>query len=264
MNKIAILFFGIFGLFSVTVQAAPLEVTYGIYAGGMHVVDIKGKYDITDKAYQLDMDLHTRGLLGKLAPWSGQISSTGHYKGDTALPLSHQFASTWRDETETNSFTFNKEGVLQSYQRIEENGTIVDKMPESEVYAGGATDMLTALLRVMDQTEDTTCGATVPATDGKRRFDMVFRDKGQDNMTANRYASYVGQALVCDIEIVPVAGPWREKPRGWMSIQEQARGKGELPRIWFGQVRDDMPPIPVRFEIKTNFGAMVMHLREIR
>jgi len=265
MGKVISLFFIIFGLFPMTVQAgSSLNVTYGIYMGGIHVVDIKGIYDITDQDYALEMDLRTRGVLGKLAPWSGQISSTGHYKGDLAVPSSHKFASTWRKETETNSFTFSRDGALEAYKRIEENGKIIDRMPESAVYADGATDMLTALLRVMDKTEDDNCGATVPATDGKRRFDMVFRHKGQEIMKANRYSVFSGKALICDIEIVPVAGKWRDKPRGWMSIQDQAKGEGQLPRIWFGEVNDDLPPIPVRFEIKTSFGTLIMHLRGVK
>lgn len=238
----------------------PLKATYGIYAGGMHVVDIEGVYTFSNNRYGMDMDLTTTGLLGKLAPWSGMITSSGHYNTAKALPLSHQFDSTWRGETETTRFTFNDKGVLVGYKRDEGNGKIDTDMPPADVYGGGATDMLTALMNVMMHADAQTCETTVPATDGKRRFDMVFRSQGKDTIKGNRYSAYEGVAEICDVEIVPVAGKWREEPRGWMSIQGQAKDNGELPRIWFAKVRDDMPPVPVRFEIKTSFGAMVMHM----
>lgn len=243
---------------------SPLTVTYGIYAGGIHAVDIKGVYAITPQDYALTMDLATTGLLGRLAPWSGAIRSAGHYEDGRPVPQSHRFASTWRGETETTVFTFDDEGVLTAYQRDEAGEKVTTEMPAAEIYTG-ATDMLTALLSIMHGADSGgSCEGIVPAMDGKRRFDMVFRSKGRTLIDESRYSAYKGLAEICEIEIVPVAGHWRDKPRGWMSIQEQAKTNGQLPRIWFAKIRDDLPPIPVRFQITTNYGALVMHITDMK
>ncbi len=239
----------------------PLKVTYGIYASGFNVVDMTGTYTINDDAYDLKMDLKTVGMLGKLAPWGGVIHSNGLNKGDKSTPLKHSFASTWRDKIETSTFTFNDDGKLKSYIVEEDDGTIKDKMPDKEVYEGNPVDMLTALFRTM---HGKTCESSQPALDGKRRFDMAFRSVGTETRDKSRYSVYEGEAEICEVEIIPVAGKWREKPRGWMSIQGQAKENGELPRLWFGKVRDNMPAIPVRFQIKTNYGTMIMHLKDVQ
>jgi hypothetical protein len=83
-------------------------------------------------------------------------------------------------------------------------------------------------------------------------------------MEANKYNRYNGMAEICEVEIVPVAGKWRDKPRGWMNIQGQAKEKGQLPRLWFGQVEEGFPAIPVRMTIKTNYGTMLMHLQDVK
>ena len=233
----------------------PLKVTYGLYAGGFNVVDIQGTYTITNNTYDLNMDLKTAGMLGKLAPWEGVLNS----QGKNASPLEHSFKSVWRGKPEITTFRFNKDGSLKSHVRVEDDGKIVDEMPPAEVLAGNPTDTMTALYMAMSNANG--CATTERVMDGKRSFDMAFRSKGQEDLKASKYSVFDGSAEICEVEIIPVAGKWREKPRGWMSIQEQAKGNGQLPRLWFGRVHDDMPPIPVRFFIKTNYGAMVMHLK---
>ena len=239
--------------------AEPLKVTYGIYAGGFHVMDMQGVYTIKDGTYHLKMDMETVGMLGTLAPWSGQIMTEGVDKGVQSIPQKHQFIATWRGEDEITTFTFDKNGTLTSYI-LEEEGKVKDEMPVAEVIAGNPVDMLTALFQVMN---NDTCEMSPLAVDGKRSFKKVFTSKGKTIMEPSRYSVYSGEAEICEIEIVPVAGHWREKPRGWMSLQGQAKGKGQLPRLWFGRVREDMPPVPVRFTIKTDYGSMLMHLQDI-
>lgn len=243
------------------IAAEPLKVTYGLYTGGFNVVDIDGIYNIDNDQYDLNMDLKTTGLLGKLAPWSGEIKSAGHQKDGHIIPSQHSFANTWRDDTQKTTFVFGQDGALKSQTRIDENGKIATDMPAPEVYEGNPIDMLSALFTVMNQN---TCAGTVAGFDKKRRFNMIFESQGPVEMAQSKYTKFSGNAEICTVEISPVAGKWRDKPRGWMSIQEQAKDNGQLPRLWFGHVRDDMPPIPVRFQIKTNYGTMIMHLKSIK
>jgi len=250
---------GFFALPSVY-ASTPLNVTYSLYAGGFNVVDIEGTYAVTPDSYAMTMDMQTTGMLGKLAPWSGVIQSNGLNKRENSTPLKHSFASTWRDETETTTFTFNNDGTLKSHIRIKSDGKTVNEMPPSDVYDGAPNDMLSALFRTMNQSS---CASSQSVLDGKRKFDMVFKSKGEGFLKQSKYSVFEGKAEICEVEIVPVAGKWRDKPRGWMSIQGQAKDQGQLPRLWFGRVRDDMPPIPVRFQIKTDYGTMIMHLKSI-
>jgi hypothetical protein len=237
-----------------------LKVTYGLYASGFNVVEIEGTYAIRDDRYDLTMDLKTAGLLGKLAPWSGVLKTNGMYSAENSTPLEHSFASTWRDDTETRTLTFDEVGQFISHTK-QENGEIDDRMPDKELYEGGVIDTLTAMFRSMNQD---TCEGTHDVMDGKRRFDMVFKSKGTKNIEQSRYTVFEGKAEKCEVEIVPTSGKWRDKKRGWMSIQEQAKDNGQLPKIWFAKLRDDFPPVPVRFLITTNYGTMIMHVKDIQ
>ena len=64
------------------------------------------------------------------------------------------------------------------------------------------------------------------------------------------------------MEIKPVAGGWSEKPRGWLSIQEQGRDRGMMPTVWLANVSDDGPAVPVKIRVKTAYGTLFMHLAQ--
>ena len=165
--------------FTVPAHAAePLKVTYGLYASGFNVVEVEGTYTIKDDKYDLSMDLKTAGLLGKMAPWSGLLKTSGVYKKAVSTPIKHSFASTWRNETETKEFAFDADGTLTAATK-ESNGKLENKMPNKDVYENGAIDTLTAMFRAMNQKS---CAGKYDVMDGKRRFDMTFKSKGTATM----------------------------------------------------------------------------------
>ena len=247
--------------FQSLLHAETLKATYGLFASGFEVVQVNGTFDVTDDKYNLKMDLETIGALGAVAPWSGRIQTIGIENGAQSSPLEYSFASTWKGDTETTKFIFNKDGKITSHTRRESDGQLITEKLDSDIYDGYPLDMMTAMYRAMN---NPTCQVTPQVIDGKRKFDMAFQSKGFEVLKSSRYSRFSGKAEICEVEIIPVSGKWRDKPRGWMSIQEQAKDNGELPKIWFGRVRADMPPIPVRFYIKTNYGTMIMHLQSIQ
>jgi len=99
--------------------------------------------------------------------------------------------------------------------------------------------------------------------DGKRRFKLWFKDAGTETLTKSRYNIYDGVAIKCSVEVEPISGKWHEKPRGWMSIQEQGREKGILPTVWMGTVKGTDLYVPVKVRVKTDYGTLFMHLKSV-
>jgi hypothetical protein len=62
---------------------------------------------------------------------------------------------------------------------------------------------------------------------------------------------------------VPDGGKWYQKPRGWLSIQEQGRQKGSLPTVWMAKVNKTGPALPVKIRVVTDYGTLFMHLTKI-
>lgn len=45
-----------------------------------------------------------------------------------------------------------------------------------------------------------------------------------------------------------------------MSIQEQGRERSTMPTIWFAKMAEGEPAVPVKIRVKTEYGALIMHL----
>ncbi len=239
---------------------------YDVYAGGIHAVEAELHLDLppeTDpqKTYRLSLAARTRGFLGKLAPWSGMFETRGVRRDlETFLPVEHRSISKWRDETEVKTYTYTGDGRFVDYQIVEGGRNKTPKKIDADL-TRDTTDVLSATMQIMQAlSAEPVCTGRAEIFDGKRRYALVFRHDGNEELKTSRYNAYSGPAARCVIEVQPLAGKWHSKPRGWMSIQEQGRQNGALPTVWMGQVEPGGPAVPVKIRVKTDYGTMFMHL----
>ena len=215
--------------------------------------------------YALEMNAHTRGFLGKLAPWSGKFESAGWVmKDDELRPQLHRSTSTWRDETEVKSYNYTKDGGFQNLMIKEHDKPEHEKEVPDEV-TRNTTDAFTAALMVMEAVHNGgSCEGRSEVFDGKRRFAQIFEEQERVDLSPSRYNVFGGNAVKCTVEIEPISGEWSSKPRGWLSIQEQGRERGTMPTVWLGSLSADGPAVPVKILVKTAYGSLFMHLSEYR
>lgn len=246
-------------------QNSGQTMYYDVYAGGIHAV--KARLDVSyDKnaRYNLKLGAQTIGFLERLVPWRGTFETTG-WRGktaDTDLPEIHRSVATWRGEEDLTEYKYGKDGTFKSLRIIEASK---DKSPENidPALVKDTTDVLTATLEVMQHIQnDGKCEGTSKIFDGKRAFNLVFKHEMDEVLIPTDYNVYDGPTSRCQVEVQPAGGEWHVKPRGWMSIQEQGRQKGSLPTVWFARVSEDMPAVPVKIRVKTEYGTLFMHLTE--
>lgn len=242
-------------------------MTYDVYAGGIHALDARLEIGATEKDYDITLSSATHGFLKKLAPWSGIFSTDGEIdkKDDIPRPLTYLSSSTWKRETEEKHYTYDGKGSFLSYRVTEtkKDQEPVDKTPEkiADDLTENTTDLLSAtfdLLRRLPQQKE--CRGSYAIFDGDRSFKLEFKETKLERLKKTRYNIFEGEALICQVEVIPDKGKWRKKPRGWLSIQEQGRKVGSLPTIWFGRMGADGPYIPVKIRVKTDYGTLFMHL----
>lgn len=260
----------------VTVQAAEAQAAtpravvkptnqsmeYDVYAGGFHVVSAALDVHLAKQnKYLLRLAANTHGMLGQLAPWKGIFQTDGWYDAKKALPQPQiHFSDTmWRDENELTQFHYNKDGSFKEY-RIKNEKEDGPKPPEDGL-ADNSTDVLTSTLKVMNAiATGGKCHGKDKVFDGARSYNLVFHEQQKVELEATRYNVYAGPAVECTVEVKPIAGKWRSKPRGWMSIQEQGRERGTMPTVWFAQMGEGEPAVPVKIRVKTQYGTLFMHL----
>lgn len=238
------------------------KVRYDVFASGFHVLDAKMEMDYREKGrYSVGFTAKTHGFLGALVPWSGGFASEGWVSRKRDIqPETHESTSVWRGEKEVKTYTYTKGGKFVDLVTLYDHKKPKRKVPDPKL-TKDTTDALAAAIQVMEHVSDgNDCNGESIVFDGKRRFKMVFRHKGFVMLEKTRYNAYSGPAVECTMEVVPIEGAWHKKPRGWFSIQEQGREKGQLPTLWLAQVSKNAVVVPVRIRVKTEYGTLFAHM----
>lgn len=245
---------------------AKQTMTYEVYAGGINAVRAELNVIEEKDKYSLSLAARTKGFLAKLVPWEGTFETHGWRMKDGAEhPELHKSTAVWRDEQDYKEYYYGKDGTFKKLVVMDPGmpAPVTEEVPPE--LTQGTTDALTAMLRVMETVAASgACEGRDEVFDGKRRFALVFRHAADEVLTATDYNVYSGPSSRCEVEVVPVAGEWHKKPRGWMSIQEQGREQGALPTVWMAKVSEDGPAVPVKIKVKTDYGTLFMHLVDYR
>jgi len=247
-------------LLSAPAFAAPVNATYGLYTGGVKMIDVKATLDFKPDSYHMRTEASTIGIFAKLLPWSGVFDTLGVSEFQ---PSKHDYTVKWRGDSETLSFAYAPAGKLTSVTKIEGDKK-TDETPDSDV-AQGTRDMLSAVGMVLKRYESTgKCAGDTLAFDGKRSLTIQTRDVGTVTLNNPKLSSYTGPAHGCSIKIVQGKGKWPKKPRGWMKIQQMGEKEGKLPVLWIARPSAEGPVIPVRIDIHTKFGDVIAHLTSVQ
>lgn len=241
--------------------AKQQKMQYDVYAGGIHALQANLNIDLSNQdKYDLELVAKTYGLLGKLAPWEGVFATHGWSSEAAYKPKLHTATTTWRKEAEVKKYHYNKDGSFKEFSIKDDKKDGSPKKVDDEL-TQGTSDVLTATLNTMQAvSQGQECSGKTDIFDGKRRYTLVFKQQKEVTLEASRWNVYAGPAVECTVEVVPVAGKWYEKPRGWMSIQEQGRERGKIPTVWLAQISEGQPAVPVKVRVKTSYGTLFMHM----
>lgn len=245
-------------------EPSKQRAVYEVYAGGFHALQATVDIALTrDNRYDIFITTKTRGLLGKLAPWSGTFETHGRaLKDGRRYPVQHKSVGNWRGEIDIKDYSYDGKNHFNKIT-IDEH----DKDPHTPdidpEITDNTIDALTAALLVFENYNKTQqCAGTSKVFDGKRSYEQKFMHQKTAKLKTSRYNIYAGAAAECTVEVVPLKGKWHKKPRGWISVQEQGRERGSMPTLWLASLSETAPAIPVKIRVQTAYGTLFMHLAE--
>lgn len=247
---------------SLAAETHAQKLVYEVYAGGIHAVQSTVEIKTQPDQYKVFIAAKTRGLLGRLAPWSGTFETHGAVKSGALIPRQHKSVGTWRGEAETKDYQYHADGRFKdiTIYKHDEDPKISDISAE---VTDNTIDALTAALMVFENyNKDQKCEGTSKVFDGKRSYTQIFAHQENVALKRSKFNVYEGPAAECTIEVVPLKGKWYAKPRGWLSIQEQGRDRGTMPTLWLASLTEGAPAVPVKIRVKTDYGTLFMHLAQ--
>ena len=237
-----------------------MSLGYDVYAGGMRALHASLAMNMTQEEYEVALDARTQGFIGKIFPWKGHYETLGTTDGDSLSPKEYKSVSIWKKKAKQTRLEY-KDGAFKAKHTLK-NGKTTTQTKIKDKLTKDTVDMLTGAVQLLQKTgHENGCNGSVPVFDGKRRFNLVFKDQGKDTIRKTKYSVFHGQAIKCIVEVEPVLGfKEKDKKRGWMAVQNHTKERKKMPTIWLASLNDNGPVVPVRMEINSSYGGVVAHL----
>lgn len=228
----------------------PVSLVYEVHAGGLHVFTIDLEAQLGARDYGMSMALRTDGVLAWLLDLTMLSRVEGRPAAGGPLPARFRTESRWRGR---------ERWVELRYRDGEGPGVTAEPPPEDdnrptvpEVLRRDTIDPLSAgVALIYGLAGSGNCEAALPVFDGRRLFQARSRDLGPVDVPVSDLSPYGGAARACAVTVEPVTGFWRDQPE---------EPKTQDLTIYLRAIEEGGPPLPLRIDTDSRFGAVRVHL----
>jgi len=238
-------------------SARIVDLTYDVYLGGLHIFSFDVDMTLQPDSYRVAAEGRTRGMVGWLYEWDVKLAAEGLDHNGRIEPRRYVAETEWQHRQRTVHLGFAEGGRydLQRNPPPEPDPDIEGGLPET--LPEGIVDPLSFAVAASRAVEESgRCDQTVPVFDGQRRFDLSVKEVEETTLPPNGYSIYQGPAVRCSLSMERISG-FR---KSWRSSRQWDAGSSAPPTIWVASIRQDLPPVPVRYEGAIALGNMVIHL----
>ena len=252
---------GLVGLSSAAVAAETsparmVDLTYDVYLGGLHIFTFDVDMTLQADRYRVAAEGGTQGMIGWLYEWQTKLAAEGLDRNGRIEPKRYDVDSNWQGNQRTVQLGFAEGGRYDLRQTPppepdpDIEGALPDSLPQ------GIVDPLSlALAASRALAESGRCDQTVPVFDGRRRYDLTLKHIDEATLPPSEYSVYEGPAVRCSFSMKRISG-FR---KSWSS-KRQPDDRSSAPTIWVATIRQDLPPMPVRYDGAIALGNIVIHL----
>ncbi|TDP48212.1 DUF3108 domain-containing protein [Zavarzinia compransoris] len=237
--------------------ADRVDLTYRVFLGGLPIVEVDTRTTIDGGRYRMDNLTRTVGLWESLFKARMQSRVDGSLvpaMGVEASPTLFQLRYDGRvGQRRSVDVTYDRNGPVDI--RAEPPNDQDGRRPVEPEFLLGAIDPSTAaMLAAENGADDQICKQTFKIFDGRRRYDVAFENKGPDHLNGNDDNFYAGDAIHCVIRY--------RRVKGFDPDWERANAR-KFPNevdIWFARFPDLPRAVPVKVQVKTEYGVTVAQL----
>lgn len=233
------------------------DLTYDVYLGGLHIFTFDVNMTLQPDRYRVTAAGGTRGMIGLLYQWDMKLSAEGLDDDGRIEPRHYAVETAWQRNLRTVDLRFAEGGRydLQQNPPPEPDPDIEGGLPQT--LPEGTVDPLSlAVAASRALVESGRCDQTLPVFDGRRRFDLIMKHVDETVLQPNGYSIYQGAAVRCSFSMERISG-FR---KSWKSSRQWDADSTAPPTIWVAPIRQDLPPVPVRYEGEIALGSIVVHL----
>jgi Protein of unknown function (DUF3108) len=218
-------------------------------AAGLHVLTSRMEIDEVGERYAVVSELTTRGVTGLLVDLADHSEVRGRLTADSALPESFRSEARRNGEDRHDRVDYREDGS------IEGSASPPPITPIAPAQMRGTVDALTGYFLVERRLgRGGDCALVIPVYEGRRRYDLRYTDRGEQNLSPAGGQRFEGAAHVCHTKRTEIAG-FPVDP-----TESEGARKGS---IWYARLVPGDLLVPVRFELETEVGLVAGYLAEL-
>lgn len=200
MQKITT-FFLIVLLWAVDARAFSVSHDLFVTVGAFDASRTRFTYTLTPASYQISSKVSTNGFFDTVYPFKAEYLTAGKIDAAGMITTDYSYTSKSRFNTRGKQVFYNAAGEPQ-YQISTKNGKSKKRNFEPSQTPADTFDLQTVLAKLTSQYNRLGfCDSRMAVYDGKRRFDVIFKDEGKENLPASEYSFFAGEAAKCSLQI---------------------------------------------------------------
>ena len=182
-------------------QAKTINHEFDVFIGKFNASRTTFEYSLNKDNYKITSDVKTFGVFDSLYPFSAQYSTSGLVKNNQLITTSYKYNAQSRFSKRHKELVYDKDGT-PIYRISSKNDKEKKVIIQQETINKGTTDLQSVFAELALQYNNLKfCDSTMEVFDGKRRFNVIFKDEGQEQLKPNEYSPFQGLSSKCSMYI---------------------------------------------------------------
>ncbi len=237
-------------------QGATLEMEFAAYSGGISLA--RGNVVLTEERHGPSTRYRAH-LLAEASPWLSLFTNfrysaeaLGTLETGAVHPDRFRGERRLRRKLDVMALSFRPEDVeVKSNPPLSPEDAA--KVP-AQNRLGSVDPLSVGAAVILSASQAGGCGGHYPTFDGRRRYDVILKPKGREELPPSRYRIAAGTAEVCAVTIRPVAGFQSDRDPSKFF----AEGQDRHATVWFGRNGPDGRIVPVTVEVPTDTATVLV------
>ena len=188
-------------LFCKTAAAFSVTHKFNINIGPFDASRTNFSYAFETNTFEVNSSVETFGVFDKFYPFNANYKTVGKIENNSLLPLNYQYKSQTRFNKRSKELVYDNNGTLL-YRKSSKNERNKKVSISADKKNYGTTDFQSVFAKLAKQYNKLRfCDSRMPVFDGTRRFDVIFKDEGKENLPLIDNSPFSGKAVKCSMYI---------------------------------------------------------------
>lgn len=188
-------------LFAIPARAFSVVHDFNVGIGPFDASRTRFSYTLEPQTFEINSSVKTFGVFDTLYPFKADYKTAGKISPGGLLPLNYRYKSQTRFNKRSKELVYDDAGMLL-YRKSSKNGRSKKISIPADDKNTGTTDLQTVFAKLARQYQKVRfCDSRMPVFDGKRRFDVIFKDEGSEILPQTENSPFGGEAAKCSMYI---------------------------------------------------------------